>query len=76
MEHSEAANGHAVERYLLGEMTEPEAEAFELHFFECTVCKEELASGALLVENLRAAGAAGIGRVRHGPRGSIRFPRH
>jgi len=54
MEHSEAANGHAVERYLLGEMTEPEAEAFELHFFECTVCTEELASGALLVENLRA----------------------
>jgi hypothetical protein len=57
MEHSEAASVHAVERYLLGEMDEPEAEAFELHFFECTMCTEELASGALLVENLRASAA-------------------
>lgn len=54
MEHLEAASGHAVERYLLGEMTEPEAEAFEQHFFGCTVCTEELASGALLAENIRA----------------------
>ena len=54
MDHSEATSGHAVERYLLGEMTEPEAQAFELHFFECTACTEELASGALLVENMRA----------------------
>ncbi len=57
MEHSEAASVHAVERYLLGEMDEPEAEAFELHFFECTMCTEELASGAVLVENLRASEA-------------------
>jgi hypothetical protein len=57
MDHSEAASGQAVERYLLGEMAEPEAEAFEQHFFECTVCTEELASGALLVDNLRASPA-------------------
>ncbi|HVN04958.1 MAG TPA: zf-HC2 domain-containing protein [Bryobacteraceae bacterium] len=54
MDHSEAVSGHAVERYLLGEMSEPEAEAFEQHFFECTACSEDLSSGALLVENLRA----------------------
>ena len=41
MDHSEAASGQAVERYLLGEMAEPEAEAFEQHFFECTVCTEK-----------------------------------
>jgi hypothetical protein len=57
MEHSEAASANAVERYVLGEMDEPEAEAFELHFFECTVCTEELASAAVLVENLRASEA-------------------
>ena len=54
MDHSEATVGHAVERYLLGDMTEPEAEAFELHFFECKECTEELASGAILAENIRA----------------------
>ncbi len=66
MDHSEAANGHAVERYLLGEMTETEAESFELHFFECTVCTEELAAGALLMENARALPAEepAPGRVR------------
>ncbi|MGD0363929.1 MAG: hypothetical protein ABSC93_23850 [Bryobacteraceae bacterium] len=62
MDHSEAASGQAVERYLLGEMAEPEAEAFEQHFFECTLCTEELASGALLVENLRATPAPEAGR--------------
>ena len=54
MDHSEAVSGHAVERYLLGEMNEPEAEAFEQHFFDCTACTDDLSSGALLVENLRA----------------------
>ncbi|HTQ54285.1 MAG TPA: zf-HC2 domain-containing protein [Bryobacteraceae bacterium] len=54
MDHSEAANSQAVERYLLGEMTEPEAEAFEEHFFECRICTEELTFGSLLEENARA----------------------
>ena len=54
MDHQEASSGHAVERYLLGEMAEPELESFEQHFFECAVCTEELASGALLEENVRA----------------------
>lgn len=57
MDHSEAVIGHAVERYLLGEMPEPEAESFEQHFFECTICAEELESGALLAENARAVPA-------------------
>jgi hypothetical protein len=54
MDHTDAVNGHAVERYLLGEMAESEAENFELHFFECSLCSEELASGALLAENIKA----------------------
>ena len=58
MDHSEASSGHAVDRYLLGEMAEPEVEAFEQHFFECTICTEELASGALLAENVRAEAAS------------------
>lgn len=54
MDHAEAASAHAVERYLLGEMNEAEAESFELHFFECTTCADEVASGAILAENLKA----------------------
>jgi len=67
MDHSEAESGHAVERYLLGEMPEAEAEGFEQHFFECRACTDGLAAGALLVENLRAvprtvkAAAPGMG---------------
>ncbi len=57
MDHSEAANSHAVERYLLREMSESEAESFEMHFFECAACTEELASGAALAENVRAVSA-------------------
>ena len=58
MDHSEAADGRAVERYLLGEMAEAEARSFELHFFECAECTEELTAGAILAENIRAVSAA------------------
>jgi len=54
MDHSEAAESQAVERYLLGEMDKPETEAFETHFFACPVCAEEVQLGALLHENGRA----------------------
>jgi hypothetical protein len=68
MDHTEALDGHAVERYLLGEMTETEAESFERHFFECAVCSEELAAGALLAENARALPAAEAAPVVQIPR--------
>jgi hypothetical protein len=57
MDHSEAAQSQAVERYLLGEMTAPESDAFETHFFECAICAEELKVGALLQANGRAVAA-------------------
>ena len=57
MEHGEAISSQAVERYLLGQMPESEAEAFEQHFFVCAVCTEELRSGAMLTESLRTVSA-------------------
>ena len=57
MNHSEVLENKAVERYLLDEMEEEEAESFELHFFECPACAEELALGAAFRENLRAIDA-------------------
>jgi anti-sigma factor RsiW len=55
MDHIEAVNNQAVERYLLGQMPEAEIDAFEKHFFECGTCAEEVESGVLFEENARAA---------------------
>src|ERR1700684_4328419 len=55
MDHTEAVNNQAVERYLLGQMPEAEIDAFEKHFFECGTCAEEVESGVLFQENARAA---------------------
>jgi hypothetical protein len=54
MEHKEAIRIHAVDRYLLGELTAVEREEFEEHFFSCGECSEDLHIGAILVDNSRA----------------------
>ena len=54
MEHQEALQFHAAERYLLGELEGPEREAFEEHFFDCRECAEAVAANAMLADNSRA----------------------
>lgn len=54
MEHKEAIRIHAVDRYLLGELTAVEREEFEEHFFSCGECTEDLHVGAILVDNSRS----------------------
>src|SRR5689334_23901114 len=54
MNHTEAIDKNAVERYLGGELSIVESDEFEAHFFECTVCAEELRTGAIFEENARA----------------------
>lgn len=46
MTHSETVGGMAVERYLLGELTPDEREAFEEHAFDCQECALDLRAGA------------------------------
>ena len=41
-------------RYLLGELSTSDQEAFEEHFFTCRECAEELEAGAIFTENARA----------------------
>jgi hypothetical protein len=53
LDHQEAVRSKAVERYLLGQMSDSETESFELHFFECEECAGELRTGAVFVENAR-----------------------
>jgi hypothetical protein len=55
MNHTEAVNMQAADRYLLGELSESESSDFEEHYFVCVECAAELESGAILVENTRAA---------------------
>jgi hypothetical protein len=42
MDHDRAVETQAIERYLLGEMPEPERGEFEEHYFSCMVCAEEI----------------------------------
>jgi hypothetical protein len=54
MTHQQAVNTLASERYLLDEMTEPEREVFEEHYFSCAECAEEVRTGAIMCDGTRA----------------------
>jgi hypothetical protein len=54
MDHSEATERGAVERYVLGDLTVSEVEEFERHFFDCPQCSEELRMMAVFQDNARA----------------------
>lgn len=54
MDHTEAEKEYAVERYLLGQMSESQQDQFEEHFFSCAVCAEEVKTGAAFVANMKA----------------------
>lgn len=42
MTHEQAVRSQAVERYLLGELTQEQREAFEGHYFDCAICFEQI----------------------------------
>lgn len=54
MDHQQAIATHAVERYLLDELTGPKRDEFEDHFFECAECADAVRNGSLLAANARA----------------------
>ena len=72
MDHREAVDNQAAERYLLGQMQESEAQAFEMHFFECSSCAEDVHWGGVLAENAKAAlphgGASSAAETAAGPK--------
>ncbi len=61
MDHSEAIQLKATERYVLGDLSVSQVEEFERHFFDCPQCSEELRTLTILQDNARAA------FVEHGP---------
>jgi Putative zinc-finger len=58
MDHSQAIQMKAAERYVLGELPNDLREQYEEHFFGCAECAEELNLAAAFVENTRAVLAA------------------
>jgi hypothetical protein len=53
MDHTEAVDTQAVEKYVLREMTENEALAFEEHFFTCKECADDVAAESIFVDTAR-----------------------
>jgi hypothetical protein len=62
MDHQEAIQSTAVEKYLLSEMSPPERDAFEEHYFDCPECAADLRATAAFLDaakqELKAAPAA------------------
>jgi hypothetical protein len=59
MEHEKTVQNLAVECYLLGEMAPEEREAFEEHYFECSVCAEDVRAASQFLEDAKDILAAG-----------------
>jgi hypothetical protein len=53
MEHTQAVEAKAVERYLLGELAPSSREEFEQHFFDCKECSEDLRIGTLFLDTTK-----------------------
>lgn len=53
MEHAEAIETNAPDRYLLGQLSAAEADAFEEHYFDCITCAEDVRLGMSFLEGGR-----------------------
>jgi hypothetical protein len=53
MDHEEAARMQASSRYLMGDLSEEERAAFEEHFFDCSPCAKDVATGAMFAQDVR-----------------------
>jgi hypothetical protein len=53
MDHEEAIQQRAAERYLLGELNAEDRETYEAHYFDCPVCAKEVLDAAVLADNAR-----------------------
>jgi anti-sigma factor RsiW len=67
MDHLQAVNTLAAERYLLEEMTDAERDEFEGHFFSCSECAEDLRDGTLMVEGARSGLISRVGTAAAAP---------
>src|SRR5262252_5269488 len=66
MNHREAVETLALERYLLDEMADQERDAFEEHFFSCAECAEDARAGGAMRDAV-AAGMATAAAAKMSP---------
>jgi hypothetical protein len=62
MDHAQAVNTLAIERYLLDEMPQEERDSFEEHYFSCAECAEDARAAAIM----RDAASSGLARADAG----------
>src|SRR5580765_955278 len=60
MDHRQAVESLAIERYLMGEMAVEERDAFEEHFFTCAECAEDARAAAAMSGAAQAGMALGV----------------
>jgi hypothetical protein len=60
MDHNEAVRLQADEKYLLGELSKEQHEAFEEHYFECSACAEEMKTTVAFMESSRQVAREGV----------------
>jgi hypothetical protein len=53
MDHTEAVNQYAVEKYLLGELSPEDRDAFEEHYFGCEDCATDLRAASVFIAQAR-----------------------
>ena len=53
MDHEEAVRLQAAEKYLLGQLPKEQHAAYEEHYFDCSVCAEEIKATAAFMEGAR-----------------------
>jgi hypothetical protein len=61
MTHEHAVETMAAERYLLNDMAELERFDFEAHYFSCADCAEDIRTGAVMRDGVRAGFAPAAG---------------
>jgi hypothetical protein len=71
MEHVEAVDTLAIERYLLEEMTQEERESFEEHFFSCAECAEDARAAAKMRDGVRSGLARDTAGATAGDHGVV-----
>ncbi|HXS75522.1 MAG TPA: zf-HC2 domain-containing protein [Terracidiphilus sp.] len=74
MDHGEALQMMAAERYLLNELTPKERDAFELHMFGCQECALDIRAGSAFINEAKSQ-LAHISTEPSGPVTSIAAPK-
>jgi hypothetical protein len=60
MDHAQAIQTQAAEKYLLGEFSAAEQDEFAEHFFDCEECAKDVRIAALFIDTAKKVMAAGL----------------